>query len=121
MINSTASTGAIAEAMAREFLQQQGLCFVAQNYRCKMGELDLVFKDQKQLVIVEVKNRKNTLFGTPAEWVTASKQHKIILATQHYLVSQKQPASLSVRFDVIGILNLNKHSIEWIKNAFFAE
>ena len=118
---STTDTGALAESMAREFLQQQGLSFVAQNYRCAMGELDLIFKDQKQLVIVEVKNRKNSHFGTPAEWVTRSKQHKIILATQHYLSSQKQPASLAIRFDVIGILNLNRHSIEWIKNAFLAE
>jgi putative endonuclease len=120
MVNSI-QTGAIAESMAREFLQQQGLSFISQNYRCTMGELDLIFKDQKQLVIVEVKNRKNTHFGTPAEWVTASKQHKIILATQHYLANHKQLCGLSVRFDVVGILNLNRHSIEWIKNAFLAE
>lgn len=114
-------TGAIAEGMARAYLQDQGLTFVSQNYRCPQGELDLIFRDKTHLLIVEVKNRKNTRFGTPAECVSASKQRKIILATQHFLAVTQQPASLAIRFDVISIINLNKHSIEWLKNAFFAE
>lgn len=114
-------TGAAAEQIARQFLEAQGLTFVAQNYHCPQGELDLIFKSPTHLIIVEVKSRKNTAFGTPAEWVTRSKQRKIILATQHYMATHKIPPNTAIRFDVLGMLQLNIHSIEWLPNAFWAE
>ncbi len=114
----TQKIGAKAEHMAKVFLQQQGLVFVTQNYHCPQGEIDLIFKDKKQWVFIEVKNRKNTHFGTPAEWVTASKQRKLILATQHYIATHNISSRDAMRFDVVGITNLNTHSIEWLIHAF---
>jgi putative endonuclease len=117
MITST-SKGAAAEQIAKNYLEQKGLSFITQNYRCAMGELDLVFKDQKQWVFIEVKNRKNALFGAPVEWVTKAKQRKIILATEHFLANHKIPNNSQMRFDVIGIIDLEPSSIEWVQNAF---
>ncbi len=114
-------TGAAAEQIARQFLEAQGLTFVAQNYHCPQGELDLIFKSPTHLIIVEIKSRKNTAFGTPAEWVTRRKQHKIILATHHYMATHKLPPNTTIRFDVLTMLQLDTHSIEWLTNAFFAE
>lgn len=113
-------TGAAAERLAKDFLEQQGFSFVAQNYRCRQGEIDLIFKQRQQWLFVEVKNRKNTRFGTPAEWVTKTKQRKIILSTQHFIAERAVPSSAQIRFDVIGIINLEASSIEWIQNAFLA-
>lgn len=115
------SIGAQSELLAKDFLSQQGLTFVAQNYRCPQGEIDLIFKDAKQWVFVEVKNRKNSLFGSPAEWVTKSKQRKLILAAQHYIACHKISSRDAMRFDVVGITQLNAQRIEWFKNAFMCE
>ncbi|HEY7774241.1 MAG TPA: YraN family protein [Marinagarivorans sp.] len=116
----TQLTGAAAEQLARDYLERQGFSVVAQNYRCKQGEIDLVLRQRHLWLFVEVKNRKNTRFGTPSEWVTRSKQRKIILATQHFLAANNIPSNAQIRFDVIGIINLEAHSIEWIQNAFLA-
>lgn len=115
------SIGAQSELLAKDFLSQKGLCFVTQNYRCPQGEIDLIFKDNKQWVFVEVKNRKNSLFGTPAEWVTKIKQRKLILTAQHYIACHKISSRDAMRFDVIGITQLNAQRIEWFENAFMSE
>lgn len=112
--------GAQAEQLAKEFLSQQGLTFIEQNYLCPQGELDLVFKNKQQWVFVEVKNRKNNHFGSAAQAVTHSKQRKLILAAQHYIANQKISPHDAMRFDVIAITNLKANSIEWIENAFMA-
>ena len=110
--------GQAAENLAKHYLEQQGLDFVTQNFNCALGELDLVFKSKNCWVFVEVKNRKNTHFGHPQEWVTKSKQKKVIKAAMYYLQKQKYRNDMGVRFDVVSIINLNPESIEWVPNAF---
>lgn len=113
--------GNIAEQLAKDHLLCQGLNFVVQNYRCKQGEIDLIFKDKNCWIFIEVKNRKNTHFGHPTEWVTPSKQRKILRAAQHYCLYKRLPASTAMRFDVIGMINLNPSTITWLPNAFLGE
>ena len=106
--------GASAEQHAHDFLLQQGLHAVARNFSCPQGELDLIMRDGKTLVIVEVRFRQTDKYGSAAESVTRSKQAKIIAATQVYLAQQKlNPA---IRFDVVALSG--DGSINWIPNAF---
>jgi putative endonuclease len=106
--------GESAEDQAHTFLINKGLQPVCRNYRCKQGELDLIMRDQQSLVIVEVRYRKSNVYGSALESVTASKQAKIIAATQHYLSTVRADSPL--RFDVVAISG--NGDINWIKNAF---
>ena len=71
-------------------------------------------KDGEILVIVEVRYRHSDAYGSALESVTASKQAKIIAATQYYLASVKMDRA--VRFDVVAISGAVK--LDWVKNAF---
>ncbi len=107
--------GKEAENHAASFLQSQGLRLVARNYRCRMGEIDLIMEHGSTLVFVEVRMRRSENFGGAAASITGHKQRKLIHAAQHFLQQQtKQP---SCRFDAV-LMNGNK--IEWIKDAFSA-
>jgi len=104
-----------AEQQARTYLQQQGLTWVCSNFRCKLGELDLVMKDGAALVIVEVRFRKSEQFGGALASITKQKQSRIIAATQHYVIINRLSQS-AMRFDVVAISGDGR--INWIKNAF---
>jgi putative endonuclease len=106
--------GENAEEQARKFLMDKGLKPVCRNYRCKLGELDLIMTDHNTLVIIEVRFRKTDQYGSALESVTRAKQSRIIAATQQYLSSQK--ADRPVRFDVVAISG--NGAIDWIQNAF---
>lgn len=103
-----------AEEQAHNFLISKGLKPICRNYRCKLGELDIIMSDQQSLVIIEVKYRKTDQFGSALENITRTKQSRIIAATQMYLSTQK--VDCPIRFDVIAISGNGK--IEWVQNAF---
>ncbi|MGZ0077715.1 YraN family protein [Methylomonas sp. YC3] len=107
--------GDSAEQLALAYLQKQGLEWVCSNFRCKMGELDLVMKDGSALVIVEVRFRKSEQFGGAVASVTRQKQARIVAATQHYVIINNL-SQLSIRFDVVAVSGNNR--LDWIKNAF---
>ena len=106
--------GEKAEEQAHNFLISQGLIPIARNYRCKLGELNLIMKDQQSLVIIEVRYRNTDRYGCATESITRAKQSRIIATTHCYLSSKKQDTPL--RFDVVAISGNGK--LEWIKNAF---
>lgn len=114
--------GQQTEQLALNFLQKQGLSFVAQNYRCRQGEIDLIMHDKSTLVFVEVRYRKTATYGNSAESITLKKQQKIIFAAQHYLCQAKFSSTPACRFDVVAIYpsGETKSSLQfdWIKNAF---
>jgi putative endonuclease len=106
--------GESAEEQAHKFLIDKGLKPVCRNYRCKLGELDLIMTDNQTLVIVEVRYRKTDKYGSAVESVTRAKQSRIIAATHTYLSSQK--VDRPIRFDVVAISG--NGNLEWIQNAF---
>lgn len=106
--------GENAEEQAHQFLIEKGLKPICRNYRCKLGELDIIMSDQQSLVIIEVKYRKTDQFGSALENITRTKQSRIIAATQMYLSTQK--VDCPIRFDVIAISGNGK--IEWVQNVF---
>lgn len=106
--------GKKAEDVACSFLIKNGLVLVTRNYRCRFGEIDLVMKDADMLVFVEVRYRKNNIFGDGAESVDQDKQRKLIFTANQYL--QEHPSSMPVRFDVIALSA--DQTPQWINNAF---
>ncbi|MFA5241363.1 MAG: YraN family protein [Sulfuricella sp.] len=107
--------GKQAEDHAAAFLQSRGLRLVARNYRCRMGEIDLIMEHGGTLVFVEVRLRRSDNFGGAAASITGHKQRKLIHAAQHYL--QQQTRQPPCRFDALLLDGLK---IEWIKDAFSA-
>ena len=107
--------GALAEQRAAQHLQQQGLHPVAQNYRSRFGEIDLIMQDGATLVFVEVRLRRNARFGGAAASIDTHKQRRIIRSAQQYLSRLKTVPPC--RFDVVL---LDNDGIQWLKNAFWA-
>jgi len=110
------SRGVQAEHLAAQFLQAQGLKLVQQNYSCKYGEIDLIFKDAATLVFIEVRLRGNNNFGGAAASITATKQGRLIRTAQNYLASMSHIPPC--RFDALLYETLDGAPPEWIKNAF---
>ncbi len=108
-------TGAAGEGRALDYLQEQGLALVEQNFRCKSGEIDLIMRHGQTLVFVEVRARADKRFGGAAASVTPAKQRRLIRAAQFYL--QRFRAMPACRFDVIAI---DAGVLSWLKNAIEA-
>lgn len=110
--------GAAMEDRAESFLCAQGLVKKDRNYRCKLGEIDLIMLHQDTLVFVEVRLRSHRQFANAAESVTASKQRKIIKTAHYYLQQHQLTDKINCRFDVVAFSDTNHP--EWIKDAFSA-
>lgn len=110
--------GQEGERLAERYLQKKGYKLVERNYRCAVGELDLIVLDRRVVVFVEVKTRTGHGFGSPLEAVEFRKQRKMIQAAQFFL-SAKGLQQREARFDVIGISWPGREPVlEHIENAF---
>jgi putative endonuclease len=110
--------GAQAEQLAAQYLQQQGLKLIAQNYRGRFGEIDLIMQDGATLVFVEVRLRRNGCFGGAAASIDAHKQKRIIRTAQQYLASLARTPPC--RFDAMLLGDVKGENLQWLKNAFDA-
>jgi len=129
------SSGSAAESMALRFLEAKGMRLIERNYRCRVGEIDLIMQDGDSLVFVEVRLRSNASF-TPnpgfaandappfeqtfvsaAESVSHRKQARIVAAANQYLAGKRE---VPCRFDCILLDKLDPDGIEWVRNAFGA-
>ena len=106
--------GARAEQLARRFLEYHGIRILQTNYRCKVGEIDLIAKQKSQLIFIEVRYRKYSDYGSPAASVTLRKQQKVIAAGLSYLGQSPQfsPQSTRYRFDVIQVQPISRQDTE---------
>lgn len=93
--------GAWGEALAADFMRKKRYCLDAMNYRCRFGEIDLIVRNRKYLVFVEVKLRKSDSFAAAAEFVDFRKQERLRSTAELYL--SENPTQLQPRFDVIEI------------------
>ncbi len=105
--------------MARAFLRKKGLKIIEQNYRTRWGEIDLIAREKRTWVFVEVKTRSQGVFGSPLEAVTPDKQRRLRRMAQTYIV-EKRLGDVPARFDVVGITLSNGASphIDWVPDAF---
>lgn len=110
--------GRAAEDAAAAHLQAAGLDILLRNYRCRLGELDLIARDAGVLVIAEVRLRSREDFGGGAASVDAGKQRRIVSASRHLLMRRPALARLPARFDVIEVQPGAPLRIHWIRNAF---
>ena len=108
-------TGAEYERKTAEYLERLGWKILERNYRCRTGEIDLIARDGRTLVFVEVKYRKDTAMGYPEEAVGAGKQRQIRRMAAHYLYRKGLPEDVPCRFDVVAILG---EEIRLIRDAF---
>jgi putative endonuclease len=130
----THQVGQKAEEAALIFLQRQGFQLIAQNFHCRMGEIDLIMTQDQLLIFVEVRQRKSSVYGSAAASVTVSKQRKIIKTSAFFLQLFPKFETFDCRFDVIAIdgpnyntkenshkIDLGNIIINWIEGAFDAE
>lgn len=107
--------GSCYENLAADFLTEHGLHIRERNYRCRIGEVDLIAMDGKYLVFVEVKYRKNGSYGNPLAAVNLKKQQTLGKVAEYYLLTHKCTVNTPCRFDVIGILD---GKVQWVRDAF---
>ena len=115
--------GHAGEAAALRHLEQQGYRILARDWRSRLGQIDIVAEDGDTLVLVEVKARRGTAFGTPQEAVDARKQHKLRTLLEVYR-TQTHRREQPCRIDVVALLlddNLKVTKVEQIKDAVQGE
>lgn len=120
MQETTRNKGQKTETACCEYLQKQGLSLIEKNFNCRHGEIDLIMKDNKTIVFIEVRYRKNNDFGGALESITAIKQKKIKASAETYI--QAHSISTDVRIDFVAMTqdanSQTNYAFEWIKNAF---
>lgn len=92
--------GNAAEHTAAAFLKSKGWEILEKQYRNRFGEIDIIAQDGEEVVMVEVKARKDHEFGYPEESVTKTKLHKIAIVAEHYMSSRP---NVAWRIDVVAI------------------
>ena len=120
MLDSRKELGAKGEKLAVKFLKRGGYSIIQRNYRCKLGEIDIIAERDKTLVFVEVRTKQTEEFGPPQYSITAAKRRQISKVALSY-IREKNLIEQSCRFDVIGITlssESRKPRIEHIENAF---
>jgi len=111
-------TGKKGEQIAAEYLKKNGYKIKELNFRCPLGELDIVANEKKVVVFVEVKTRYSHELGYPEEAVSLRKQKKLSHLALWYM-QNKKITDASARFDVVAVtLYPNRKEIKLIKNAF---
>lgn len=95
--------GSVYEELAVDYLRKRGYQILKRNYRCRMGEIDIICRDGRYLVFVEVKYRANNHQGGAFMAVTRHKQHKISQVAAFYLMEQGLSEGTACRFDVVAI------------------
>ena len=112
------TTGKEGEKIAAAYLKINGYRIIEINFRCPIGEIDIVAKDKNDLVFVEVKTRKSIALGYPEQAVGIRKQKKMSHLALWYMQKRKI-ADTNARFDVVAItLSPDNNEVRLIKNAF---
>lgn len=109
------AVGTSFEQKAAIFLEQNGYQIIDKNFRCRIGEIDLIARSEQYLCFIEVKYRSGISKGYPSEAINQSKIRRITRTAQYYMLLHKLPQDIPCRFDAVVIL---EEDISLIKNAF---
>ena len=119
--------GQLQEQTAARFLAAAGLELLMQNFSCRAGEIDLIMREERTLVFVEVRFRRSSRYGTATETVDRRKQRKLVKAASYFL-SSRRINSAACRFDIVGLTPAQRGDtgydpvsglrIDWLRNAF---
>ena len=117
---TTRSKGQETEDACCDYLKNKGLVFLEKNFHCRHGEIDLIMKENKTIVFIEVRYRKNNSFGGAIESITPGKQKKVKTSAEAYI--QNNAISGDVRIDFVAMTedqnDQSGFAFNWIKNAF---
>lgn len=117
-MNQKQFLGKYGEDLAATYLQDRGYQIVARNWRCGLGEIDLIAKDKAQIVFVEVKTRNGEGFGHPFEAITSAKVDRMRKLVSLWR-TENPNSNLGVRLDAIAVLIKNgRVAIEHLKRVF---
>lgn len=114
------STGRAGEEAAVQYIRKKGMKVLERNFRCRLGELDIIARDGRCIVFVEVRTVRSKFFGTPQESVGTKKKQKLRLLAQYY-VKFRNLGDVPLRFDVVAVTGEPGGEIvkiEHIANAF---
>ena len=111
--------GKKGEEIARDYLELKGYMILAQNWRFRKAEVDIIAKKGPSLIFVEVKARSSENYGTPESFVTEKKQRLLSVAASAYM--DKYNYDWEIRFDIISIVkeSHHRHKIKHFEDAFF--
>ena len=109
--------GAKGERLALRFLCQRGYKIIARNFSCRFGEIDIIARQGKVTVFIEVKTRSSCEFGLPEDSIRAKKMKHLLRCAQSYIKNHADPEE-DFRFDVVSIVLGDTVQIHLIKNAF---
>lgn len=110
--------GKEGEDVAIQYLMQKGYKIIERNFYCKQGEIDIIARDKKELVFIEVKTRTNAEYGRPIDAITKAKQKHLIRTIEYYLLKHKL-TNIPVRIDAIEVYKKmqNKYFVNHIPKA----
>lgn len=119
MLNKRQILGKKGEIEAGKFLTENGYKIIERNFRCRLGEIDIIAREKAFVVFIEVKTRSNRNYGSGASAVTLRKQQQISRVAQHYLI-KKNMTNCDARFDVVEVLRAEHGGFELnhLINAF---
>lgn len=109
------AVGTAYEKQAGAYLAGLGYEILEYNFRCRIGEIDIIARDGEYLVFLEVKYRANAASGSPFDAVDGKKQRIISRVAAYYCLTHGYDETTSCRFDVVAVLG---DEISLIKNAF---
>ncbi|MEO1574113.1 MAG: YraN family protein [Pseudomonadota bacterium] len=113
----TARSGKRREDEALAHLERHGLVLLARNYSCRIGEVDLVMRDDDTTVFVEVRYRRSAAHGGALASISRAKAWRVARAAQVYQKAVRAPADAPIRFDVVAI-DGSPGQLRWLKAAF---
>jgi putative endonuclease len=119
MANANQQVGKFGEGLAAEHLIDSGMRLVERNWRCPLGEIDIIAWDGETIVFCEVKTRRGTAYGSPAAAVVRAKQLRLRRLAAEWLKTTGNH-SREVRFDVVSVVPQRRGAprVEHVKRAF---
>lgn len=121
MTRDRLSLGEMGERLALKNIKRLGYKFIAKNYRCPLGEIDLIARDGDCLVFIEIKTRRGRSIGYAKEAINKRKMRQISKVALAYMKANNC-CDVKARFDVIAInIKGGREEIEVIPNAFDLE
>lgn len=95
--------GSWGEVIAEKYLKKKGYLILERNFRCRLGEIDIIARDGAELVFIEVKTRQNESYGLPCEAITAEKVRHMKRTAVYYMTIYAAEHN-EARLDAIEIL-----------------
>ena len=120
MLDFRKKFGFEGERLAEKYLKRKGYKIIQKNYRCKLGEIDIIAEQNKVIIFVEVRSKHSEKLGLPQDSINTAKIGQISRAALCY-IKEKKLIDQTCRFDVIAITfptNSQEPKIEHIENAF---